>query len=211
MLTIVYTRPAAPPGDPGGVSVMRPAPWRRRVAAINRAGVRTDMNGDMAERVIRALRGLDPDAAVPVTQEGFARFVAEWEPEWAETEAEFCDRMAARYVPAGITYTLVDDAAIPTDRTFRNAWVQNGGGAPAIDMPAARAMHMARIRAARNAKLATLDPLWQRAMGRGDTATAAAVEAQRETLRNLPAVVDLNSAATVEDLKAIWPAELNGR
>ena len=31
--------------------------------------------------------------------------------------------IAAKDVPKGIPYTLVEDGEIPTDRTFRDAWV----------------------------------------------------------------------------------------
>lgn len=32
------------------------------------------------------------------------------------------EQIAAKDVPAGKSYTIVDVADIPTDRTFRNAW-----------------------------------------------------------------------------------------
>lgn len=33
------------------------------------------------------------------------------------------EEIAAKDVPAGKTYQIVDVSEIPTDRTFRNAWV----------------------------------------------------------------------------------------
>ena len=32
------------------------------------------------------------------------------------------EQIAAKDVPAGVPYSIVDAADIPTDRTFRNAW-----------------------------------------------------------------------------------------
>ena len=32
------------------------------------------------------------------------------------------DQIAAKDVPSGTPYTIVNDSEIPTDRTYRNAW-----------------------------------------------------------------------------------------
>ena len=34
---------------------------------------------------------------------------------------------AKKAVPSGVSYEIVDDNKIPTDRTFRNAWVKGSG------------------------------------------------------------------------------------
>ena len=39
-------------------------------------------------------------------------------PEWSGTLEE----LAQKDVPTGLKYKIVDDEAIPSDRTFRNAW-----------------------------------------------------------------------------------------
>lgn len=36
------------------------------------------------------------------------------------------EQIAAKDVPAGVEYQIVDVADIPTDRTFRNAWTLEG-------------------------------------------------------------------------------------
>jgi hypothetical protein len=41
-------------------------------------------------------------------------------PEYLETHT--IEELAAKDVPAGKPYQIVDVADIPTDRTFRNAW-----------------------------------------------------------------------------------------
>jgi hypothetical protein len=39
-------------------------------------------------------------------------------PEWSGTLEE----LAQKDVPTGLKYKIVEDSAIPTDRSFRNAW-----------------------------------------------------------------------------------------
>ena len=43
-------------------------------------------------------------------------------PEWLAQEGNTIEALAAKDVPAGKPYKLVDVADIPTDRTFRAAW-----------------------------------------------------------------------------------------
>jgi len=44
-----------------------------------------------------------------------------------ETEAEFVARIAAKDVPQGFVFEIVEASDIPTDRTFRNAWEIKSG------------------------------------------------------------------------------------
>ena len=37
-------------------------------------------------------------------------------------ENKTIDEIAKKDVPTGFSYKIVDDSAVPTDRTFRNAW-----------------------------------------------------------------------------------------
>lgn len=39
-----------------------------------------------------------------------------------QTDEEFLDWVAAKDVPAGVDYQIVDVSDIPSDRTFRDAW-----------------------------------------------------------------------------------------
>ena len=43
-------------------------------------------------------------------------------PEWLEQEGNSIEVLAAKDVPAGKPYKIVDVTDIPEDRTFRNAW-----------------------------------------------------------------------------------------
>ena len=98
----------------------------------------------------------------------------------------------------------LDPATIPADRTFRDAWTP----ALAVDMVKARSIHMGRIRGARDAELERLDLETIKAVGSGDAAKLAEIEAQKRTLRDLPQTFDLSGAATPDALKTLWPAQL---
>lgn len=43
-------------------------------------------------------------------------------PEWLAQEGNTLEALAAKDVPAGKPWQIVDAADIPTDRTFRGAW-----------------------------------------------------------------------------------------
>ena len=68
---------------------------------------------------------------------------------------------AVKDVPSGLSYEIVDDSVIPTDRSFRNAWKQNGKTIE-IDMTKAKEIHKTNIRLARKEKLAELDAIFEK-------------------------------------------------
>lgn len=123
-----------------------------------------------------------------------------------ETEDQFIARIAAKDVPEGLSFQIVD--AVPADRTFRNAWTVNLG-AIEQDMPKCRAIWRDRMRDVRKPKLEALDILWMRATARSDATAASAVESQREQLRNVTAAPSIETALTPAELKAVWPAVLS--
>ena len=104
---------------------------------------------------------------------------------------------------AALSHREIAATDIP-DRTFRDAWVPG----LAVDMPKARTIHMDRIRAKRNKELDRLDKEHTKESGRGRKVQADAIEAKRETLRNIPATFDLSGASTPEELAALWPADV---
>lgn len=130
-----------------------------------------------------------------------------------ETEADFLTRVRAAIPQDARDVTICEDTDIPADRTFRNAWTLDPARPKTpvgVDMPKARDIHMTRIREARAPEFARLDGEWMRATGQNDAAEAARIEAERQTLRDLPQTLDLTAAATADELKAIWPGELAG-
>lgn len=147
-----------------------------------------------------------PDGGVSVVGPS-PRFMAKF-----KTEGEGMAALQGKSVPPDATdICICDEADISPDRTFRNAWERDTSPSPApikTDMPKARNIHMDRIRKARNAKLKQLDGPWMRAMGQGNAAEATRIEAQRQSLRDMPQTFDLTTAATPDELKALWPPEL---
>lgn len=43
-------------------------------------------------------------------------------PEWLAEEGNTIEALAAKDVPEGVEYKIVDTDEVPTDRTFRAAW-----------------------------------------------------------------------------------------
>jgi hypothetical protein len=117
-------------------------------------------------------------------------------------------RQSAR--PEWLPATISEFAGtVPSTRTFREAWKRVGSDIT-VDMPAARVIHMDRIRAARDQALEKKDKEQLQALGRNDQAERARLEAEKVTLRNLPTTVQgqVNASSTPEALDAIWPPEL---
>jgi len=86
-----------------------------------------------------------------------------------------------------------------TRRFFREAWCLSGE-VIAIDMTAAKASALARVRAARQGHLERLDGEWMKAVGRKDPASADAIETKRQKLRDVTVDPRLNASAP-EDLR----------
>ena len=117
-----------------------------------------------------------------------------------------------RAIPAGIsTYTIVDDSIIPSDRTFRAAWIQVGIGTTATvseDMTKAKELHKAKIREARVDKLAALDIEYQRATE--TSADTSAIVTKKQALRDAPAASGIATASNTTELKAQWDTGILG-
>jgi len=108
---------------------------------------------------------------------------------------------AIKDVPSGLSYEIVEDSAIPTDRSFRNAWKQNGKTIE-TDMTKAKEIHKTNIRTARETKLAELDIEFQRALE--TSADTSTIVAKKQTLRDAPSASGISTAASEADLKAQW-------
>ena len=106
------------------------------------------------------------------------------------------DAIAKKDVPAGVSYRIVNDDEVPSDRTFRNAWSDNNG--IKVDMPKAKDMTKARLRAERIPLFEAQDVAFQRALEAG-TSTALII-AEKNRLRDLPKMVDAMS--TLDELKS---------
>lgn len=75
----------------------------------------------------------------------------------------------------------------------------------AVDMTKARDIWRDKIRAARQTQLEALDVAFMRAMERNDGAEQQRIANEKQRLRDLTAAPEIESAQTVEELKAFWP------
>ena len=108
---------------------------------------------------------------------------------------------AIKDVPSGLSYEIVEDSVIPTDRSFRNAWKQNSKTIE-TDMTKAKEIHKTNIRTARVPKLAELDIEFQRALE--TSADTSTIVAKKQVLRDAPSASGISTAASEADLKAQW-------
>jgi hypothetical protein len=109
-----------------------------------------------------------------------------------------------------LSHREMPDDAVPTDRTFRDAWTDTTPELTIdIDMAKARDIHLGRIRIKRNAELSKLDIQAIKAQDIGNAETLMQVRARKQELRDLPATLAsaLASAASIDALKAIQPLE----
>lgn len=104
-------------------------------------------------------------------------------------------------IPAGAQYAIVDVSTIPSDRTFRNAWVKNGN-AVGHDLNKAKNIAHDKRRAKRTEEFAPLD------VEATIPAKATQAEAKRQQVRDKYADIQnqIDAAADVQALKAIVEA-----
>ena len=114
---------------------------------------------------------------------------------------------AIKDVPSGFAYEIVDDSVIPTDRSFRDAWVQDSKTIK-TDMAKAREIHKTNIRNARVSKLAELDIEFQKALETSSSTTD--IVSKKQALRDAPADSAIDSASDEAALKAQWNTSILG-
>jgi hypothetical protein len=113
--------------------------------------------------------------------------------------------VAAKDVPEGITYEIVDDNAIPVDRFFRNAWVANGT-AVHIDLDKAKDIGHNMRRVQRAEEFAPFDNIIAKQIPGVDVAEA---EAARQSIREKYALIQaaINVAETTDEIKSALEIE----
>ncbi|KKL75151.1 hypothetical protein LCGC14_2057750 [marine sediment metagenome] len=129
------------------------------------------------------------------------------------TEAEAIAFIQAKDVPAdAVDVEIVEQATIPTDRWFRDAWTRPvGGGSINIDMPRAREIQAERIQVARQRAIRYFqdEEDMARLTGRAPKADQHAADRASLEAMNLTAVATrVAGAANPTALKAIWPVKL---
>jgi len=108
--------------------------------------------------------------------------------------------LALKDVPEGVPYEIVDVADIPSDRTFRNAWVI-GDGCVEHDLDQCREIGHDKRRAARTEAFAPFDEIIAKQIPGADALEA---EAARQGIRDKYANVQLaiDAAADPDEIKA---------
>lgn len=115
--------------------------------------------------------------------------------------------LPAEQQPVG--YQVIGFDAIPSDRLYRAAWTADGDGI-AHDLDKAREVHRGLLRRVRQPLLNDLDGQYLRALEVGDEAAQQQIAKEKQALRDLPADPAIVAAASVDDLRAAWPADLVG-
>jgi hypothetical protein len=127
-----------------------------------------------------------------------------------QKELSKLDRSATNVQP-------IEDETFLEDRTFREAW-KLVGSELTVDMPRAREIHRQHMRVARQPKLAQLDVDYFKTLEASVTTGLAPetpeytslenIAAQKQKLRDVTAMPEIEAAQTPEELKAVWPPEL---
>lgn len=110
------------------------------------------------------------------------------------------EEVAAKDVPPGVAYEMVEDSAIPSDRTFRGAWVM-GDCCVEHDLDKCKVIAHDKRRAARAEEFAPLDEVIAKQIPGNDPAE---VEAERQAIRDKYAAVQdqIDAAATPDEIKS---------
>lgn len=102
---------------------------------------------------------------------------------------------------------IVDEA---TDRTFRNAWKDDGSAKPGVDMPKAREIQRDRLRRMRDPLLAQLDLEYLQADEQGDQQRKRLIADRKQALRDVTQHPSIDAATTPDELKRAGLSVLNG-
>jgi len=109
--------------------------------------------------------------------------------------------LALKDVPEGVPYEIVSAADIPSDRTFRNAWVIGMDGCVEHNLDQCREIGHDKRRAARTEAFAPFDEIIAKQIPGADALEA---EAARQEIRNKYAEVQvaIDAAADPDEIKA---------
>ena len=110
------------------------------------------------------------------------------------------EEVAAKDVPQGVAYEIVEDDAIPADRFFRNAWVANGAAVD-VDLDKAKDIGHDIRRAQREAEFAPFDAIIMKQIPGN---SAAEAEEARQQIRFKYALIQdvIEAAETPDEIKS---------
>ena len=108
-----------------------------------------------------------------------------------------------RVVPANCqdSADIVEIDTVPSDRTFRNAWVTAKGKSVEVDLDKSKDIAKDKVRQARTPKFQELDIAYQRADEDGNADAKAAVVVKKQTARDATADTKITNADSVDNLK----------
>ena len=123
-------------------------------------------------------------------------------------EVHTIEELAAKDVPAGLPYQVVDSESLPAETGFRNAWVADFENYQGVTVDLAKAKVIYKETAdSTAASLST--PLTQEYMRlTAIEADTTAVQAQLQAINAAAEETAYLDATTVPELVACWPAEL---
>lgn len=101
------------------------------------------------------------------------------------------------------TARITSKSSIPSDRTFRNAWMDQDNQI-AVNMDSAKTIWLDKWRKARKTELEKLDIEFSKALGQQNQDAASLIESKRQALRDITQI-DLSEVTSAEALKNIWP------
>lgn len=146
--------------------------------------------------------------------DGKGNRVANWT---IEPTPEYIDKIIAKHNWKGTPHECVSWRVVPndvvdesTDRTFRNAWKDNGLSKPEVDMPKAREIHRERLRKLRAPILEDLDVDYIKADENGNAEHKQMIARRKQDLRDITQHASIDSATTPEELKQAALDILNG-
>ena len=96
---------------------------------------------------------------------------------------------------------VVEVDTVPSDRTFRNAWVTEQGKSVEVDLDKSKVIAKEKVREARVPKFQELDIAYQRADEAGDADAKTAVVVKKQTARDATADTKITNADSVDNLK----------
>ena len=102
-----------------------------------------------------------------------------------------------------------DDATVPADRHFRNAWSLSGT-VISEDMTEAKNIFKEKIREVREPLLKTEDANYMKALESNDSDEKVSIATKKTSLRDAPAAAAITNATTIAELKAAWDSDLLG-
>jgi len=110
------------------------------------------------------------------------------------------EEVAAKDVPEGVAYEIVEDDAIPSDRFFRNAWVANGAAVD-VDLDKAKDIGHDKRRTQREAEFAPFDAIIMKQIPGN---SAAEAEEARQQIRFKYALIQdvIEAAETSDEIKS---------